>query len=1069
MKKILFACFLVSVLENVSSQTAYRSPHNPYYWKNRPPFLGYWQQDVHYKIYARIDEKTDIISGQEEVIYYNNSPDTLYFLYFHLYQNAFQPESYYDKMTRANGVIPRYGRYESKKKNIEVIKMHLNNDDNVKTEIDNTIMKVFLNKPLLPNDSVLVHVSFNTYFDTGSQRRRMKMFTTHGYKHYDGVHWYPRIAVYDRKFGWNTDQHMEKEFYGNFGTYEVHLNFANHYIVEATGELQNRSEVMPDELRKKLDLSNFKNKPMFSPPSVIIPYDSSENARKTWKFYAINVHDFAFTADPTYRIDEVEWNGIKCIALAQEPVASRWQNAAEYTAKVIQTYSEDFGMYIYPKMIVADARDGMEYPMLTLDGGWDPNYRDLLAHEIGHNWFFGMLGSNETYRAFLDEGFTQFLTCWALEKIDGQVRISEPPASLYLKEHLHTDYVRNSEVYLPYMMDAVKGEDTRINRHSNDFETALRHGGGYRQVYFKTAVMLYNLQYVLGDELFLQAMKHYVEQWKICHPYPEDFRNSIIQFTKVDLNWFFDQWLETNKTIDYAIESVKQISKEDFKITFRRKGQMQMPIDFVVIDKEGWVYPFHIPNTWFVKKTNAVVLPKWFGWDKIQPVYEATLKIRNGIKEVVIDPSLRLADVNMRDNRTKNNTAYYFDSKVANPPDWTKYEVYARPDIWYNVYDGIKIGGHLNGNFMDYYDVFDASFWMNSARGQRNIDTSVSRNDFDDVSFSINYYTAADKLVKRSRLFASLKYLDGLKFMREGFEIRSKDNRKKFYLSLTAMMRDKKEDMVYLLYPDEWEENKQNSFVSLGWESGKDKGSLTNRMFIDFRASALTNDYSYSRISFAFINRYKLAKLKFNTRTFLQLGYGKNTPKESALFFAGANPEEMMDNKFTRSRAFFPDDWMGYGSNTNHFHFGGGLNLRGYSGYLIPYENNNGSVSYVYRGNSGAAINAEMEFDQIFRFIRVTDQNAVVKFIQRTFQLNTYLFGDIGTINYNPPGEEVKFADVRADAGIGAALTIKRWGVLQTVNPLTLRFDMPFFLNRIPATETKYFKFRWVVGVNRAF
>lgn len=1048
---------------------AYRSIDNPHYWKNRPPIPGYWQQDVHYKIYARIDEKTDIITGREDIIYYNNSPDTLYFLYFHLYQNAFQPGSYYDKMTRENGVIPRYGRYESQKKNIEVTKVLINNEGNVKIEIDNTIMKVLLRNPLPPNDSVFVHVSFSTYFDTGSQRRRMKMFTTYGYKHYDGVHWYPRIAVYDRKFGWNTDQHMEKEFYGNFGVYEVHLNFANHYIVEATGELQNREEVLPDELRKKLDLSNFRNKPMFTPPSVIIPYDSSESARKTWKFYAVNVHDFAFTADPTYRIDEVEWNGIKCIALAQEPVAARWQNAAEYTAKIIQTYSEDFGMYIYPKMIVADARDGMEYPMLTLDGGWDPQYRDLLAHEIGHNWFFGMVGSNETYRAFMDEGFTQFLTCWALEKIDGKVRVTDPPASNYIKKHLRPDYVRNSEVYLSYMMDAVKGEDTRINRHSNDFETALRHGGGYRQVYFKTAVMLYNLQYVLGNELFLQAMKHYTQQWKLCHPYPEDFRNSIIQFTKVDLNWFFDQWLETSKTIDYSIESVKRIASQEFNITFRRKGQMHMPLDFVVIDNKDSVHQFHIPNTWFIKKTDAIILPKWFGWDKIEPTYEIALKIPDGIKEVIIDPSLRLADINMRDNRTKNNTAYYFDSKVENLPDWTKYEVYARPDIWYNMYDGIKGGVHLNGNFMDYHDVFDASFWVNSGLGQGRIDTSVSRNDFNDISFSVNYRTAADKLVKRSSVFASVKYLDGLKYMQEGFEIRSKDNRRKFYISITAMMRDKKEDIVYLLYPNEWEKSKQNSFVSLGWESGKIKGSSDCRMLIDLRASALTNDYDYSKISFTFINKYKFGKLNFNTRSFLQLGYGKNIPKESALFLAGANPEEMMYNKFVRSRAFFPDSWMGYGTNTNHFHYGGGLNLRGYAGYLVPHEDGNGNLSYVYRGNSGAAISAEMEFDRVFQFIRITDQNPVIKFIQRTFKLNTYLFGDVGTINYDFSGNEIKFAHLRADAGVGAALTIKRWGALQTVRPLTVRFDMPFFLNRIPATETNYFKFRWLIGINRAF
>src|ERR1035437_2329265 len=321
MKKfnLLFVSLLTSLF--LFSQS-YRSASNPHYWKNRKPFEGYWQQDVDYKIKARVDEKTDVISATEELTYYNNSPDTLTFVYFHLYQNAFQPDSYFDKLTKETKVAPTYGHYEAERKNTEILKITSNGIDLKKVE-DNTIVKVYLSKPLFPNDSVKFQIEFNSYFEGhGGRERRMKMFNVFGNKHYDGAHWYPRIAVYDRKFGWETDQHLEKEFYGDFGTYDVELNFANNYIVEATENLLNRSEVLPDDLRKKLDISNFKDKPMFSAPSIIIPYDSTAKSRKTWKYKAINVHDFAFTADPTYRIGEAEWNGIKCIAMAQEPNAS---------------------------------------------------------------------------------------------------------------------------------------------------------------------------------------------------------------------------------------------------------------------------------------------------------------------------------------------------------------------------------------------------------------------------------------------------------------------------------------------------------------------------------------------------------------------------------------------------------------------------------------------------------------------------------------------------------------------------------------------------------------------------
>ena len=139
------------------------------------------------------------------------------------------------------------------------------------------------------------------------------MFNSYGSKHYNGCHWYPRIACYDRKFGWTTDQHLGREFYGDFGTYDVTLDFASNYIVEATGYLLNRDEVLPPDLREKLDIKNFADKPWGEKPSVIIPYE--EGKRKQWRFYAENVHDFAFTADPNYRIGEAEWNGIKAYSI----------------------------------------------------------------------------------------------------------------------------------------------------------------------------------------------------------------------------------------------------------------------------------------------------------------------------------------------------------------------------------------------------------------------------------------------------------------------------------------------------------------------------------------------------------------------------------------------------------------------------------------------------------------------------------------------------------------------------------------------------------------------------------
>ena len=646
-REIVCFVFLVTSLQIFGQANSYRSPDNSYYWKNRPPFPGYWQQDIYYNIKAELDDSTDIIIGNLELTYWNNSPDTLTYVYFHLYQNAFQPGSYLDELTESNGIKSVYSKHEKEKHGTVVDYVKAENK-NLTMEFDNTIMKVFLPHSLLPNDSLKFSIAFKTYYGNGSQRRRMKMFDAWGWKHYDVVHWYPRISVYDRKFGWTADQHLGREFYGDYGTYDVEFTFPNYYVLDATGNLLNRNEVLPDSLRKKLDLKNFADKKWNEKPSVPIPPDGT---KKTWKFHADNVHDFALTADPTYRIGEAEWNGIKCIALAQEPHASGWQTAPEFMTKVIKVYSEDIGMYAYPKIIAADARDGMEYPMLTLDGGREPEYHYVIAHEIGHNWFFGMVGNNETYRAALDEGFTQFLSSWSLTKIDGEISTRYKPKKKTYEEKFYVPVSeRLASVYLPYLRETIQGRDGFLNTHSDYFNGALGHGGGYGMVYYKTATMLYNLQYVLGDSLFLAAMKNYFNQWKFCHPYFEDFRNSIIHFTHTDLNWFFDEWLETDKRIDYGVKSVRQTGDSAFEITFRRKERMQMPLDFTLIEKNGTRKEYHIPNRDFVKRTDATVLPKWFGWDKLNPDYTAVVNSPSGIEDVIIDESHRLADINMLNN-----------------------------------------------------------------------------------------------------------------------------------------------------------------------------------------------------------------------------------------------------------------------------------------------------------------------------------------------------------------------------------------------------------------------------------
>ncbi len=1101
----LWAHFLIISAHQLFAQTydplyppnTYQNKDNPYYWKNRPPYPGYWQQDVHYVIKADIDEKTDIVDGKQKLIYWNNSPDTLHEVFFHLYENAVQPDSYYDELHKQNNQKPKYGKYESQKLGTPVQSFRHEGKE-IPIELDNTIFRAQLDKPIFPNDSTVFEIEFKTYFDIeGTIRRRNKVYEAYGYKHYNGVHWYPIICVYDAKFGWTTDQHLGREFYANFGTFDVELTFANNFIVEATGNLVNRDEVLPNELREKLDIKNFASKPLEEIPSVIVPYDST--SRKTWKYHAENVHNFAFTADPTYRIGEKTWNGIRCIALVQEPHASRWQTVADYTAKCVEIYSRDFGMYGYPKMVVADASDGMEYPMLTLCGGLEPSNHALIAHEVGHNWFYAIIGSNETYRAFLDEGFTQFIETWALEKLKGTYTPMAPQKSKYKEKFKEPVDYRTAYTYWGYLADATKSEDAFLNTHSDGFHGAIRHGGGYRHVYYKTATMLYNLQYVLGDSLFTQAMLHYFNQWKFCHPYPEDFRNSIIQFTGVDLNWFFDQWLETVKNVDYKVKKIKggknlvlpktpafdfvYSNKKELRefekgykkgfqqgykytITLKRKGRMQMPLDLMVTTKNNDTLYYHIPNQWFVKETNATILPKWHGWDKLYPTYTTAISLPAEIDRVVIDPTNRLADAYMPDNAKSRNIILKFDSKVSNSPDWKNYRMYWRPALWWNAYDGMKIGANLNGNFLNYKHRFSLTVMGSTKLGQGDFERfdydAEDEKKFDKFNYRFDYKTSMDKLVKNSNVFVTSMYWEGMEQYKLGFDVTVGKKNTQFMVYMKMLNKPRESKLNYLLYPDEWEvENKINNSINIELNQPYTKTKASGKFNLTLRSSAIGSDFDYHYLEASHTNSFNFWRLELRSRVFGRFGTGSNPTAVSALFFAQANNEEMMENVFTRSKGYIPADWVGgFGNDVNHFHYGGGLNVRGYAGYLVV-EEDDGQTFPAYKGNSGGSFNVELDLDGIVKW--------KPKKLADYVHLDLYLFADGGFIVYDKGNGDEAFSNFRTDAGAGAALTIKKWGWFETLKPLTIRLDVPFYLSHTPFSSPDNFDFRFVMGVGRAF
>jgi len=906
--------------------------------------------------------------------------------------------------------------------------------------------------------------------------------------------------VYDRKFTWETDQHVEKEFYGDYGYFDISLTLPNHYVMEATGTLVNKDEVLPAALRKQLDISNFKDKPIGSLPSVIT---QPNGTYKTWHYQAINVHDFAWTADPTYRIGETTWNGVQCVAIAQENNAAGWQQTAQFTAKVIATYSRDFGMYNYPKIVCADAADGMEYPMITLDGGYYPSHQSLIAHEVGHNWFFGMVGSNETYRAALDEGFTQFLTAWCMRKLTKE---SQPELK---------------RAFAGYMEDAIDGNDEVLETHSNDFHSATGHGGGYKHVYYKTASMLYNLQYYLGDSVFLQAMKNYVEQWKFCHPYIEDFRNSIIQSAQTDLNTFFDQWFQTNKAADYGIKHITPLKTPNFyRVTLQRHGKMVMPVDldFLIAPKSNTnatsdannnspntsnannrdvspsdiFYAVTIPVTQY-QKPGRYNLKPWIGWDRLRPSYtfDIEMPVDGRVKQVWLDRSGRLADINRVNNVWKKRSEWQLDlGNGANTNYLGVYQGLVRPALRYNVASGVLLGATASGQYAGRKKQFNLSLYY--APGIEARFTPAQKLQYQALfkhqtrGGGTYYYQSllyneinTHEMGWFNKLGKTEYGLYGKSMQRYHRLIYSVDN--PLYNPWVNSQADGRDPFFpqsnildgYVPTANKWSYIAQmhlNLYLQQGYSGWGKSGSVR----CDIRMPSPWSHSQYGFVQLEWKHYQPLGKSALRLRGLAYLGGGTNPTPESVLYLASANPEESFAQQ-SLYRDYGMYDFVSHRA-INTPQVNGGLNLRGFNGYSAPktvkQANGNDTTLAFFRGNQGLGLNAAIDLTPFFRWVPKT------KFLS----LNPYLFGDAGILGQpltspnkqQQPVTQQVYSRVLADAGFGASINLKNASALtknkalNAAKPINLRLDFPLWVNAVQ-TNSNFLQFRMRVSVGTDF
>lgn len=571
----------------------------------------YWQQKVDYTMEIDMDVKSYQYTGKIKLVYTNNSPDALDKVYFHLYNNAFQPNSEMDIKSRTiedpdsrvRDRILHLKPNEIGYTNVTLIKQ---NGIQVESIVSGTVLEVVLNKPIKAGEQAQFDIEFAAQAPVQIRRS--------GRNNKEGIalsmaQWYPKLAEYDEE-GWHTDPYLGREFYGVWGDFDVTITIDKKYTLGGTGYLQNPQEVGHgyEDTDKPLNLP--------------------KGSKLKWHFKAPNVHDFTWAADPDYVHDQLKTsNGVTLHFLYKNKIEIKdnWKTMQPIAVKAMEFLSEVVGPYPYEQYSIIQGGDGgMEYGMCTLISG-NGSLNGLVGvtiHEMAHSWFQFVLANNELKYSWMDEGFTSFI-----ENITSN--------AVYKKNN---DFLFERE-YETYFRMVDSGNEEALTTHADHF----RLNAAFTVAsYYKGLIFLSQLGYIIGEDSLIKVLQVYFDEWKFKHPNPNDFIRVAEKVSGIHLDWYLNQWIQTTNTIDYSIKEVVENN-----ITLERKGAIPMPVGLSVEYEDGTTEQFYIPLTLMrgKKETAATILNAWTG---THPTY--TFKTGKKVKSVVLDPSLLMADINRFDN-----------------------------------------------------------------------------------------------------------------------------------------------------------------------------------------------------------------------------------------------------------------------------------------------------------------------------------------------------------------------------------------------------------------------------------
>ena len=614
-----------------------------------------WQQAVKYNMTIDVDTLTNRLTGKQKLEYTNNSDDALDRVFYHLYWNAFQPNSSMDVRSRDLGLKTINGRQDWDPRVKDRIQK-LNKDEIGYQKIisltmngvpqtfiyHETILEVVLSKPIPPHSKVVFDMNFEAQVPL--QIRRSGRDNPQTGVRYSMSQWYPKMCEYDYE-GWHPTPYIAREFYGVWGDYDVTINIDKSYKLGGTGVLVNAAEI---------------GWGYDKPGSTLKPITTS---KRSWHFKGEKIHDFVWAADTDYEHIVRKTTGGTVLHVIynkttdKNTIDSAWVKVADAAVKVLPFIERNFGKYPYPQYSFIQGGDGgMEYPMATLISG--PSLGTAF-HEWMHSWYQMIMGTNESMYAWMDEGFTSFAEDLVSKFYYNSSSINEYKANLKanpnnenLKQLINSLPEDHSGAYSSYFTLVKSGQEEPMCTHADHYNSNFAYS---IDAYSKGEVFMEQLGYIIGDSARNQTLLNYYNTWKFKHPNPTDFIRIAEKTSGIQLDWYKEYWIHSTKTIDYAIDSLWEEGGVS-KIRLKRLGQLPMPIDVQLVFKDSSTENHTIPlNLMFGSKKkdglflNPIVDEEW-RWT--HTTYTLSINRRlTDLMKIEIDPSKRMADVQRNNNQ----------------------------------------------------------------------------------------------------------------------------------------------------------------------------------------------------------------------------------------------------------------------------------------------------------------------------------------------------------------------------------------------------------------------------------